>query len=92
MAGLLKINLVKLISRPDNVKIEKCLDCLKNCSYRFCTMDSLLTTMNGDIENGLVFAGSRVGEINEILPVATIIDRLTQEFDEATSAKQLCLA
>jgi len=77
-----------LITGPDNVKIEKCRDCLKNCSYRFCTMDSLLKVVAGDIENGLVFAGSRVGEIKEILPVQTIMDRLTEEYDEATKAKQ----
>jgi len=77
-----------LITGPDNVKIEKCRDCLKNCSYRFCTMDSLLKVVAGDIENGLVFAGSRVGEIKEILPVQTIMDRLTEEYDETTKAKQ----
>jgi NAD(P)H-dependent flavin oxidoreductase YrpB (nitropropane dioxygenase family) len=56
-------NFAKLISGPDKLKISKCIDCLKNCSYRFCTMDSLLVSMNGDVENGLVFAGARVGEI-----------------------------
>jgi len=81
-----------LISRPDNVKIKKCIDCLKNCSYRFCTMDSLLKIVDGDIENGLVFAGSRVGEIKEILPVQTIIDNLCQEYDKFTQLNQYSFA
>jgi nitronate monooxygenase len=81
-----------LITGPDNVKIEKCRDCLKNCSYRFCTMDSLLKVVDGDIENGLVFAGSRVGEIKEILPVQTIIDNLSQEFDKVTQVNQFNFA
>lgn len=89
---VIKNKFSQLITGPDNVKIAKCRDCLKNCSYRFCTMDSLLKVVDGDIENGLVFAGSRVGEINEILPVRTIIDRLTQEFDQATQVKQLSFA
>jgi NAD(P)H-dependent flavin oxidoreductase YrpB (nitropropane dioxygenase family) len=76
-------NFAKLISGPDKLKISKCIDCLKNCSYRFCTMDSLLVSMNGDVENGLVFAGARVGEIKEILPVQKIIDNLTLEYNEA---------
>src|SRR3954464_12516793 len=51
-------NFSDLISTSKNVKIEKCHDCLKNCSYRFCTLDSLFKIVEGDIENGLVFAGS----------------------------------
>jgi NAD(P)H-dependent flavin oxidoreductase YrpB (nitropropane dioxygenase family) len=69
-----------LISDNGKVKIDKCHDCLKDCSYRFCTLDSLLKSMNGDVENGLVFAGARVDEIKEILPVQTIIDHLTLEY------------
>ncbi|MCP8969359.1 NAD(P)H-dependent flavin oxidoreductase [Ectobacillus ponti] len=64
------------------VKIRKCQDCLKNCSYRFCTLDSLVTSMNGDCENGLVFAGARVHEIKEILPVKTIMNSIMDEFRE----------
>jgi nitronate monooxygenase len=73
-------NFAKLISGTDKLKIAKCHDCLKNCSYRFCTLDSLLTSMGGDVENGLVFAGARVDEIKEILPVQQIIDNLTTEY------------
>lgn len=81
---VIKNNFSDLITRSNTVKIEKCRDCLKNCSYRFCTLDSLFKIVEGDVENGLVFAGSRVGEIKEILPVQTIIDHLTEEYREAT--------
>ncbi|MFK9092861.1 NAD(P)H-dependent flavin oxidoreductase [Bacillus salipaludis] len=76
----IKNNFTKLITGPDKLKIAKCHDCLKNCSYRFCTLDSLLTSVNGDVDNGLVFAGARVDEIKAILPVQTIIDNLTKEY------------
>lgn len=69
------------ISGDNKLKIEKCYDCLKACSYRFCTLDSLITSVNGDVENGLVFAGARVHEIDQILPVQTIIDRLMIEYE-----------
>jgi len=69
------------ISGDNKLKIEKCYDCLKACSYRFCTLDSLVTSVNGDVENGLVFAGARVHEIDQILPVQTIIDRLMIEYE-----------
>ncbi|MGM0878136.1 MAG: NAD(P)H-dependent flavin oxidoreductase [Bacillota bacterium] len=70
------------ISGENKLKIDKCYDCLKHCSYRFCTLDSLLKSVNGDVENGLVFAGSRVHEINEILPVQTIINNIMKEYED----------
>ncbi|WML60195.1 nitronate monooxygenase [Neobacillus sp. PS2-9] len=76
-------NFTKLISGANKLKIAKCHDCLKNCSYRFCTLDSLLTSVSGDVENGLVFAGARVDEIKDILPVQKIIDNLTEEYRSA---------
>lgn len=74
----------ELITSQDKVKISKCHDCLKNCSYRFCTLDSMYKVMEGDIENGLVFAGARVDEIKKILPVQQIMDQLTEEYQMAT--------
>jgi nitronate monooxygenase len=71
-----------LIRDDGKAKIDKCFDCLKNCSYRFCTLDSMFKAMDGDVENGLVFAGSRVHEIKEILPVQEIIDNLMAEYME----------
>ncbi|MEH7094892.1 NAD(P)H-dependent flavin oxidoreductase [Neobacillus vireti] len=76
----IKNQFTKLVSDDNKVKIKKCLDCLKNCSYRFCTLDSLVTSMNGDCDNGLVFAGSRVHEIKDILPVKTIINNIMSEY------------
>nr|WP_263326181.1 nitronate monooxygenase [Neobacillus sp. Marseille-Q6967] len=76
-------NFTHLISGTDKLKIAKCHDCLKNCSYRFCTLDSLLKSVDGDVENGLVFAGARVDEIKEILPVQQIIYNLTTEYNQA---------
>ncbi|MDQ0196609.1 NAD(P)H-dependent flavin oxidoreductase [Paenibacillus wynnii] len=72
-----------LISDDGKVKIVKCHDCLKVCSYRFCTMESLLTSLRGDVQNGLVFAGSRVHEIKEILSVQQIMDKLMNEYQGA---------
>jgi nitronate monooxygenase len=74
------------ISDGAKVRIAKCYDCLKVCSHRFCTMESLLTSLRGDVTNGLVFAGSRVHEIKEILPVQQIMDNLVFEYQRAAKA------
>ncbi len=76
----IKNQFTELISSVDKVKIAKCHDCLKNCSYRFCTLDSLLKSVGGDVENGLVFAGGRVQEIKDILPVQQIINNIMEEY------------
>ncbi|MFD2443940.1 NAD(P)H-dependent flavin oxidoreductase [Bacillus sp. CGMCC 1.16607] len=76
----IKNHLTDLITGSNKIKITKCHDCLKNCSYRFCTLDSLIQSLNGDVENGLVFAGARVHEIEEILPVQQIIDQIIDEY------------
>lgn len=76
----IKNNFTELISDDKKVKIKKCVRCLKDCSYRFCTLDSLITSKNGDCENGLVFAGARVHEIKEILSVERIINNIRTEY------------
>jgi len=74
------------ISDNKSVKINKCNNCLKKCSHRFCILDSLLQSQNGDAEEGLVFCGSRVHEINNILPAKTIIDNIMNEYTELSPA------
>ncbi|NEW05886.1 nitronate monooxygenase [Paenibacillus sp. SYP-B3998] len=76
----IKNNFTEAISGENKLKIDKCYDCLKHCSYRFCTLDSLIKSVDGDVENGLIFAGARVDEINEILPVQVIIDKIMEEY------------
>jgi nitronate monooxygenase len=79
------------ITGPGKVKITTCQDCLKNCSYSFCTLDSLLKVVNGDVENGLVFAGARVHEIKEILSVQEIMDKLSEEYSAAIEDQLLLI-
>jgi len=74
------------ISDDKRVKIDKCISCLKKCSHRYCILDSLVKSQNGDAEEGLVFSGSRVHEINDILPTKTIIDNIMNEYSEIIPA------
>lgn len=85
----IKNRFTELISGTNKLKITKCHDCLKNCSYRFCTLDSLIVSLKGDVENGLVFAGARVHEIKEILPVKQIIARIVDEYEKTLMVKSV---
>lgn len=72
----------------EKIKIDKCHHCLKQCDFKFCTLDSLIRTVKGDVENGIVFAGARVHEIKEILPVQTIIDNIMKELADDQEEKK----
>ena len=78
----------KLIT-SDKLKITKCHNCLKNCSHRFCLLESLFNVKDGDIDNGIIFAGARVSEIQDILSVQEIMDRLAMEYFHYQELNQL---
>lgn len=64
--------------------IGKCENCLKRCSHNFCIMDALENAKRGgNFERALVFSGSNVPRIKEILPVKEIFRRLLLELEEA---------
>lgn len=59
-----------------------CTHCLKRCRHRedhsvsHCIYTALTNAQRGDVENGLVFTGPRIGEIHEILSVDEVFRRL----------------
>ncbi|MDP2211379.1 MAG: nitronate monooxygenase [Candidatus Aquicultor sp.] len=76
----------KLMSIDEDAPKEKvkCVKCLKECKKNFCIIDVLVKAQQGDLENGLIFCGERIGEIKEILSVKEIFRRLVEEYDLAT--------
>lgn len=49
-----------------------CDACLKRCSRSFCIIRALMSAKDGNLEEGLVFAGEHVYKIDRILPVSDI--------------------
>jgi len=66
----------------ENLKPKECLQCLKKCKRNFCIMQALEKGYEGNMEEGLVFSGERVGEIKDILPVKEIIKNLVDEAEK----------
>ncbi|MBO8167934.1 MAG: nitronate monooxygenase [Thermoanaerobacteraceae bacterium] len=66
-----------------NVPATTCEKCLKKCSRRFCIKAALENAQKGILQNGLVFAGEKVHQIKEILPVNKIFNNLIKEFQQA---------
>ncbi len=87
-------SLAALPRLPDSERA--CIDCLKVCAHRadraqkHCIFRSLVNAAagrirvdeNGEVANALVFTGSRIGEIDDIVPVAKRIENLLDEMKE----------
>lgn len=61
-------------------KIMHCFSCLKACNPAtapYCITEALIHAVQGDIDNGLIFCGARVGEIERICTVHELIAELT---------------
>jgi len=60
-----------------------CQSCLKECHKEYCIINQLEMSQGGDVENGLVFAGSAAARIHDILPVSELMARLESEWRQA---------
>ncbi|WP_461204520.1 NAD(P)H-dependent flavin oxidoreductase [Clostridium sp. DL1XJH146] len=75
---------VKTIT-TDRMKITKCFNCIKKCNpaeTRFCITKALINAVNGDIENGLIFAGANTFKLNKIITVKKLINNLIEEAEK----------
>jgi nitronate monooxygenase len=69
--------------REDYPPIEKCRSCLKECHKEYCIINELEMAQQGDVEQGLVFAGSAAARVHDIPNVAELMERLVAEWRQA---------
>ncbi len=68
----------QVMKQPE--KINYCFNCLKACNPNtapYCITQALIRAVMGDVENGLIFCGAKVGKINEMTTVANVIAELS---------------
>lgn len=58
---------------------ETCDACLKHCTHSFCIIKALIRAQQGDVENGLIFTGSNMWKIKEILSVKDIFRKIKEQ-------------
>lgn len=64
------------------IKVDKCFRCLTPCDPKttpYCITKALINSVNGDIDNGLVFCGENVSKIKEITSVKSLMNELENE-------------
>lgn len=74
----------RLIKQVEKAKfpVKKCYNCLEKCNpgkVPYCITKALIDAVKGDVENGLVFCGSNVGRIHEIVTVHELMQELCGE-------------
>jgi len=72
--------------RGDYPPIPNCRACLKECGHEYCIINELEMAQQGDVDEGLVFAGSCVTRIHDVPTVADLMSRLETEWAEAERA------
>lgn len=64
---------------------KRCINCLGPCdpgTTQYCISDALVNAVKGNVQEGLVFAGSNVGKVKKIEPVKDIISQIVKEYGE----------
>lgn len=65
-----------------NLKIKHCYRCLRGCNPAtapYCITDALVASVEGDIDNGLVFIGSNGHRVDKIMKVKDLMNSLIDE-------------
>ena len=61
--------------------------CLKTCDFKnapYCIAQALIDAKEGNIEDGLAFAGANAHRVNQIVSVKELMDTLELEYEEAS--------
>jgi nitronate monooxygenase len=67
----------------DYPPIRKCISCLKECHKEYCIINELEMAQSGDVDQGLVFAGSAAADVHDIPTVSALMSRLESEYRAA---------
>jgi len=89
-AKAIKTKFLEDVLRGEKKEFECLYQCLRTCDpgeVQFCIAKALVDAANGDIDNAVVFAGSKVHRIKEIVPVKSLVDELVAETIEELDKK-----
>ncbi len=70
------------VQQGERIPISRCYACVHKCDFKttpFCITEALTNAVQGDLDNSLLFVGSRVSDIHEIVSVKELMETLTRE-------------
>ena len=74
-------NFIKLTENGKS-KIERCYNCIKTCDVKntpYCITKALINAAKGNMKDALIFCGSNVDKIKEIVPVRILMRKLVSQ-------------
>lgn len=69
-------------TEKEKCKIKRCYNCIKTCDIKttpYCITKALINAVKGNMDDALVFCGSNVGRVKEIVPVHDLMQELVCE-------------
>lgn len=73
-ANALLTPFVKQLLEKKKIEINECINCLKKCNKTFCVREALIKSYEGNLTEGLFFAGKDIWKIKKILSVKEIFN------------------
>ncbi len=70
------------LDNDGKIPVKFCVNCILPCDPRdtvYCISEALIKSVNGDVENGLVFCGSNAYRVDKIVLVKDLIKELIEE-------------
>lgn len=64
----------KILNNADSLSPKNCTNCLKKCNRKFCVKTTLIKGHEGNITEGIFFAGKDTWKIDKILTVKEVFD------------------
>lgn len=74
-------NFIKFTEK-EKCKIDKCYNCIKTCNVvntPYCITKALINAVKGNMNEALIFCGSNVEKVKEIISVKSLINELSSE-------------
>lgn len=82
MPGRALLNPFVKKTMKEKIKIDRCFQCLSACNPKetpYCITNALINSVNGNIDNGLIFCGENVSRLNKITTVKELMNELESE-------------
>ena len=71
-------------TETEKAKIQKCYNCIKTCDVAntpYCITKALINAVKGNMQDALIFCGSNVDKIKEIVSVHALMNELVSEIE-----------
>ena len=85
----IKTSFVRKVAAGEKIAFTCSYKCLRSCDPQavpYCIARALCNAADGDLDNAVVFAGSNVARVKEIVSVKDLIDELVRETNAALAS------